>query len=923
MPQQTVPFVGRDELLDQLDLVLARVASGGGSVVLVYGEAGIGKTRLCEQVAREHRDHGGRVLLGRAAPEESAIAFAPLADALRSARRTEPQLWEAVKARSDLLSMIVPELSAGMEAKNRPADHPVLFEALLDAVEESARGDEATLWVLDDVHWADDATWHFIHYATRRVADMNLVLAITYRDEEIGPASPRWTGLVRLKREPHVLSLPLYRLDSDNARRLIEALAPVLPADVVGQIIARSAGTPLLIEELTRLAESSSDLPAVPDIVRATVRERAARLTTPEQELLDLAALSGLAVEGRTLLMLRPATSAEALIEAGLLSRDGENYRFRHPLLWEAAEAEVPEARRRVLHQELATALRTASDYPAERVADHLQRAGQAGQALDVLEHAAEASDAVGDVGRAGTLYLAAFRLARSDQGLTPRSNALQIKAIGHLYLTRRWTELDPLIHDVWSRREQLPDQERAWLVMPLAWHLFSRGRVADSWQLMQEELTYLERVGAGESVPSLHSQAAYLAWLRGDPELALMHVEHGLEAADRRGDDRSMWWAQHHRIHIDYRLTGDRPAAIGAFRDNVVAAKALGITDGEALSLWDLACHTASREDLAAGMLAAEHAGALSTMQDLHVLEGALLLLEGRADEAESLFVRFGSRIRAGEPVAAPWIDVCQALVHLHWGELEAARNLLRGPSSTTEAAQNEYHVADRSLALGWLAWEEGRWAEAADHLAQSVQLCCTGCWHTLAGGPLFLPLQVDALLRLRRADDAAMLFERVPLADGTRFYSVSLAAAKFRQQPTDTLAQDAHAAAAAAPWPWLSALIDTWRGELLGEPDSAASAAALFEEIGATAGVARSEKVLRRLGVQRRSRAAASPLSERELEVAQLIAEGLSNPAIAARLYLSRPTVASHVSHILTKLGFSSRSQIAAWVTAQHLAG
>jgi tetratricopeptide (TPR) repeat protein len=452
-------------------------------------------------------------------------------------------------------------------------------------------------------------------------------------------------------------------------------------------------------------------------------------------------------------------------------------------------------------------------------------------------------------VGRAGSLYLVAFRLARSDHGLTPRSNALEIKAIGHLFLTRRWTELDPLIYDVWSRREQMPDDKRAWLVMPLAWHLFSRGRVADSWRLMQEELTYLESVGAGESVPSLHSQAAYLAWLRGDPELALMHIERGLEAADRRGDDGSTWWAQHHRIHIDYRLTGDRPAAIGAFRDNVVAAKALGITDGEALSLWDLACHTGSRQDLAAGLVAAEHAGAISTMQDLHVLEGALLLLEGRADEAESLFVRFGSRIRAGEPVAAPWIDVCQALVHLHRGEPETARNLLHGPSSTTEAAQNEYHIADRSLALGWLAWEAGRWAEAADHLEQSVQLWRTGCWHTLAGGPLFLPLQVDALLRIRHADAAAMLFEHAPAGDGTRFYAAGLAAARFRHQPTDTLAEEAQANAAAAPWPWLSALIGTWRGELLGDSDSAASAATLFEEIGATSGVARSEKALRRL--------------------------------------------------------------------------
>jgi DNA-binding CsgD family transcriptional regulator len=84
----------------------------------------------------------------------------------------------------------------------------------------------------------------------------------------------------------------------------------------------------------------------------------------------------------------------------------------------------------------------------------------------------------------------------------------------------------------------------------------------------------------------------------------------------------------------------------------------------------------------------------------------------------------------------------------------------------------------------------------------------------------------------------------------------------------------------------------------------------------------VARAERVLRRLGIQQPGRPRPTgPLSHRELEVAQLVAEGLSNPAIAARLYLSRPTVASHVTHILTKLGFSSRSQIAAWVSAQRL--
>jgi hypothetical protein len=194
----------------------------------------------------------------------------------------------------------------------------------------------------------------------------------------------------------------------------------------------------------------------------------------------------------------------------------------------------------------------------------------------------------------------------------------------------------------------------------------------------------------------------------------------------------------------------------------------AQGITDGEALAMWDLACHSARREDIAAGLLAAERAGASSTMQDLRVLEGALLLLEGHADDAESRFVRFGSRIRAGEPVAAPWIDVSLALLHLHRGELDAARTALHGPASATEAAQTEYHAADRSAALGWLAWERGRWADAAEHLERSMRLWRTGCWHTLVGGPIFLPLHLDALLRQDRKADAAALLEQTPAADG-----------------------------------------------------------------------------------------------------------------------------------------------------------
>jgi DNA-binding CsgD family transcriptional regulator len=309
----------------------------------------------------------------------------------------------------------------------------------------------------------------------------------------------------------------------------------------------------------------------------------------------------------------------------------------------------------------------------------------------------------------------------------------------------------------------------------------------------------------------------------------------------------------------------------------------------------------------------------------ELQVLRGGILLLRGRADEAESLFLRFGPDLRFGEPLLAPWVDISEAMLHLHRGDLEAARLLLCGPAAATEAAQLEYHAIDWSAALGWLAWEENLWADTATHLEASARRWRAGAVHILVGGPVFVPLHVDALLRLGKEADAAALLERVP---GGRqlspFYDAAVAAARFRAEPTAKRADEAAAAALAAPWPWLSGLVGRWRGELLGDPAATKGAAALLTGIGADRQAWRAEEILRRLGGRpAQQRVSAGPLSAREMEVARLVAEGLSNPAIAKRLYLSRPTVASHVAHILTKLGFASRAQIAAWVAGQSRAG
>jgi DNA-binding CsgD family transcriptional regulator len=922
-------FVGRAGVLGQLGQALAGAAAGAGCVALIYGEAGIGKTRLCRQVQDEHRGRGGQVLVGRGSPEESAIAYGAIADMLRFARRAEPGVWESARARAEVLRAITPEISDADEP-GRGVDRPLVFEAVLDTVEEATHGDQAMLWVLDDMHWGDDATWHFVGYAARRVADMSLVLAVTYREEEIGPASARWASLVQLKRDPRVLAVSLPRLGAPDAERLVRAVAPDLAGEMVAKVVERSAGTPWLIEELADLAERSGEYPLLPDVVRVTVRERAGRLGPAGRDLLEVAAVAGLSVDARLLRALRPEAAPDELVAAGLVEPDRDGFRFRHPLLQESAYQDVPPSRRSALHEEVAE--RLAKDPaaggpapPAERIALHLDRAGQPEAALAVLEEGAQRAQAEGEEARAATLSLAALGLARQRDQLAPRRAGLEQQAIRALSTARRWSELDPLIRDAWSRSGTLRPEERASLAAEFSNHLFWTGAVAEAWSLIEAELAKPGPAQASGYTATLAARGSLIAWFRGDNERALRYAERGLAAARSAGDVAAEWNSRHDLAHIRYAISGNRQAAADAFSAFAASARALGSKLGEAATLFDAACHNGGTlRHVESGIRAAEQVGS-PVLAELQVLRGGILLLRGRPDEAESLFVRFGPELRFGEPLLAPWVDISEAMLHLHRGDLEAARRLLCGPAATTEAAQLEYHAIEWSAALGWLAWEENRWADAVTHLEPSARRWRSGTrFHILVGGPVFVPLHVDALLRLGRPADVAALLEQVPGGGQlSPFYDAALAVARFRAEPTATQADQAAAAALAAPWPWLSGLTGQWRGELLGDLAATKDAAALLAGIGADRQAWRAEEILRRLGGRpARQRVSAGPLSAREMEVARLVAEGLPNPAIARRLYLSRPTVASHVAHILTKLGFASRAQIAAWVAGQSRA-
>lgn len=929
-PLGAAPLVGRRRELALLESLAARAGEGRGHVALVSGEAGIGKTRLVNELRRALRAGTAWHATGRAFPDDASVAFGPLAESLRRSRRVHPAWWEAARARSDLLSAIAPELGrdSGLGRSAGPADLPVLFEALLDTVEEACT-DGQCVWVLEDLHWADPSSWEFVKHAARRAAELPLLLVATFRADEVGVAHAWWHRLASAAGPGEVTAVQLPRLTGAETFALAAMLAPGLSDQAARDVVQRSAGTPLLVEELVALTSpGGGQLPPVPEIVQVTFRDRAARLSAPARELVDVVAVAGSDATDDLLVKLDPGALDESLAECEscglLLGGDGGVVSFRHPLVLEAAYRAVALSRRAALHEQVGRVLAERGADAAERVGRHLERAGRPSEALGVLEAAARQARDIGDVGRAASLVQVTLDLVQRHPALGRSEEEVALVAIADLFRAGRWTELDPIVRSRWTQRHVLGPAERAWLASVFALHLFWTGFISEADIVAQQEVAHVEQCGHLDEGAMLLAQAAFIAWFRGDGDRSIALGRQALECARRAGDPEAECRAVNAIAQAAFQLDHDRTAAAESHWENARRARSHHLPVAEANALWSASHFVVTIEAYEAAESAAARAGTWY-VAPARVWNAMLHLVEGRTDDAEAILVHVGSQVRNGVPAMAPWMDTVEAWLFLHRGNLDEAGRLLRSPTSRCESAYLAFWADQRSAAEGWLAWEESRWRDAAGHLARAVEQGRSG-YHLTVGGPILLPLHVDALLRLRRRAEAESLIDRVrrehPAPD--RFFDASIAAATFRLQPTQPAATHALRQAEQAPWPWLAALVQCWQGELLRDRRAALAARERFERIGAHGRAGQAEAVSGSLtGKSRSTRNSSNGLSARELEVAELIASGLTNPAIARRLHLSRPTVASHVTHILTKLGFASRSQVAAWFADRQAAG
>jgi DNA-binding CsgD family transcriptional regulator/tetratricopeptide (TPR) repeat protein len=417
-------IVGRERELELIDAALAEAAGGRPRLIVVRGEAGIGKSRLVDEAAARARAAGSPLMLGACLDiGEGGLPYLPVGEALRGLLRTlDPARLDRAlgSARVDLATL-VPELAArpttaGEKSERNGAGHPPtsidrvrLFERFIGFLGRLGE-EKPVLAVIEDVQWIDRSTQDLITFLVRNVTTEPLVAILTCRTDDLPPGSPVLAWLAELGRAPGAMRVGLDRLDRESVTRQVQAISgSLVDRDAIGRIWGRSEGNPLFVEELVALDDRDASS-ATPVSLIEILLARVASLDTVARRVLGAVAVAGRPVDERLLapvLGLEESAVAASVREAigrGVLVADlvDGRHRFRHELLREVVERDLLAGERLVLHERFATTLAAHPDLAdpspagaASELALHWAAAGHPLDAFRAAIAAASASDGV------------------------------------------------------------------------------------------------------------------------------------------------------------------------------------------------------------------------------------------------------------------------------------------------------------------------------------------------------------------------------------------------------------------------------------------------------------------------------------------------------------------------------------------------
>jgi DNA-binding SARP family transcriptional activator len=540
------PMFGRLSELTRLRHALAEALAGRGQWIAVLGEAGIGKSRLVSQVTVEAVKRGALALVSHGYQTEQSLAYGLWIDALRGGGvldRDDVLSGIAVAWRAEL-ARLFPELAQhDARPASSPEDATRLFEAVGHLLERLATA-QPLLLVLEDVHWADEASIRLTSVLSRRIASWPILIVLTAREEEVAEA-PVLRDLLRL---PNISRLPLGPLSQEDTTALVQSLAPrgraVDAASALAERIwGASNGNPFVVVETLRALEqgalptTTADALGLPERVREVVMVRLERLSERGQALVTLAAVIGREFEFELLQRAsglrahEAANAVEELVRRQMLRTVGDRFKVVHDWVREVVYGALLPIRRQLLHRDVAEALETlyASDLEPhltalglhyhggevwEKAVTFLQRAGVQAmtrsanreavglfeQALAALEHAPDTSEtlrqavdvrfdlrnalfALGDFPRmTGHLRDAETLSRRLDD--PHRLGRTSVYLSASLWVTGRSAEVPVFGLDARAIAERLADLELgvgADFYLGLAYHGVGDGRAAEA----------------------------------------------------------------------------------------------------------------------------------------------------------------------------------------------------------------------------------------------------------------------------------------------------------------------------------------------------------------------------------------------------------------------------------------------------------
>jgi DNA-binding CsgD family transcriptional regulator len=404
-------LIGRDLQVSALRRVLSRAREGSGTVALIVGEAGVGKTRLLRTSIEEARAAGFFVLNGACFEAERTIPYAPLLDLVRLFATTSSSavVGHVLAPAAAELTAIFPELRVLLPdatpsvTADPESDRRRLFHALAQAITALARTQPVML-AFEEVHWSDDASLELIFHLARSHASQQVIIALTYRSEEI---SPRLSRLIAdLERARLVVDLPVTRLGRDDVGAMLRAIFGPhenLGPEFIHLLHGLTEGNPFFVEETLKALLIAGDLtPAagggwnarplervrVPRTAVEAVRRRLDALSQPARDVASIAAVAGRRFDFNLLQSLTQHDErsmlalVKELITAQLVVEEtADRFAFRHALTREAIYAELLARERVALHRHVADAIENQhADSPdgiVEALAYHSWEAGE------------------------------------------------------------------------------------------------------------------------------------------------------------------------------------------------------------------------------------------------------------------------------------------------------------------------------------------------------------------------------------------------------------------------------------------------------------------------------------------------------------------------------------------------------------------